>query len=375
MREHLTSQQVTDWRSGVTGAEEILRLDDHLAECADCRALISSQTAESVRVLCNEFSSDHLTEAQLDDYAQQRLLPADVLQHLDLCAECRADAEDLREFEAANRTEAPAPGQSKAATPVAIRRGLPVWALSAAALAVAAVGVSVWFAINRQKPAPQGVTASAEHGVPPLVEMASAIPPAYRDEVNSAMNSGTVHLPDSIAGMSTAPVQLRSVEVRHPIFHVTAPLATAVLEDTPLFRWTPVEGATYTVSVYDDQFQLVETGSALKVTEWRPQKPLARGAVYRWQVRAVKGGHAESAPAPTEAEARFLVMPQADAEKLQAARAAMPNASLAMGILYANAGAVEDAKRELTAAAAGGDPKQKSLAEHLLDQLKLVQSN
>src|SRR5579862_9471870 len=112
MREHLTSQDVTDWRSGVTDAADILRLDDHLAECGECRALISGDLSAGIQTLRAELSPAHLTESQLDDYAAHRPLSADSMQHLDACPECRGDAEDLRQFVARTPTapvEAPRP--------------------------------------------------------------------------------------------------------------------------------------------------------------------------------------------------------------------------------------------------------------------------
>jgi hypothetical protein len=89
-----------------------------------------------------------------------------------------------------------------------------------------------------------------------------------------------------------------------------------------------------------------------------------------WEVRAVRGAHIERAPAATEPEARFAVLSAADAQRLATARAAMPHAPLALGILYADAGALDDAKSQLEQAAVTADPKQKSTSEKLLSRLK-----
>ena len=364
MNGHLTSQQVSDWRSGVSGAEELLRLDDHLAECAACRAMVSEPvTRLAIRMLRAEFSSAHLTEAQLDDYAAHRPLPADLMQHLDLCDACRRDAADLRQF--ACETDASADGK----TPVPVRRTVPVWVRPlAAAVAFVALGLGAWFAMHRSG---GGEKPSAT----PQETVAFNIPAQYRSEVQAAIDSGNLQIPASITGMTAGPIQLRSLpasQVKEPAFHLVSPLATAVVEDTPVFRWTPIQdsGATFTVSVYDDQFHAVAEGVSADGTEWHPDKPLARGAIYRWEVRAVKGKHVDRAPAPTEPEARFAVLGAAEAQRLTEARAAMPQSPLALGILYANSGVLEDAKRELAEAVASGDPKQKSAAERLLERLK-----
>ncbi len=346
MSEHLTSQEVTAWRSGVTDPADILRLDDHLAECEKCRVLISGGLSDGIRALQAEFSPAHLTESQLDDYAAHRPLPADVMQHLDSCLDCRADADDLRKFAE--------PRQSSTGWLYPI----------AAMIALTALGLTAWLADRHRTASP----------VQTPIEIASSIPPQYQTEVNAALESGTLHIPAAISGMATAPIQLRSSGSDQPKpsqpLRTVSPLATAVVPDIPTLRWTPIEGATYTVTIYDDQFRGVATGTALKNNEWHPEKPLARGATYRWEVRAVSGTHVDRAPAPTDPEARFTVLSADDAKKLTDALATMPNERIALGILLANMGAVEEARREFSIAAEGGNPKQRSDAQRLLNQLK-----
>ncbi len=139
MTGHITSQEVSAYRSGVSELEELLRLDDHLAECGECRSLVAQATedaATGVRALRIDFSSPHLTEAQLDDYAARRPMPSDLVQHLDLCPRCRADADDLRQY-ASENTQLPA------------RSIRPVWmrplaaGIAVAALEVAAPGLTI----------------------------------------------------------------------------------------------------------------------------------------------------------------------------------------------------------------------------------------
>src|ERR1035438_7199462 len=125
MTGHLTSQQVNAYRSGVSEPEELLRLDDHVAECEECRSLLpraNEDVGTAIRMLRLDLSSAHLTEAQLDDYADRRPMPADLVQHLDLCQDCRADAEDLRELAGTTASES-----------LPARRTTPVWVPSLAA--------------------------------------------------------------------------------------------------------------------------------------------------------------------------------------------------------------------------------------------------
>ncbi len=376
MKEHLTSKEVTDWRSGVSDAEEILRLDDHLAECAECRSLVfgspdvsgNDRTATAIDALHRELASDHLTEAQLDDFAAHKPLSADLMQHLDQCGVCHADADDLRRFADENRAPAVPVVRSGASAPVAIRPGR-VWLRPmAAGLAITALGATAWLAIHRHQSSNEAARIPVPEAIP---QIAANLPSAYQSEVKTAIDSGHLRIPSSISEMTAGPIQLRSVDAaKTPAFHVISPLATAVVEDAPVLRWTPVEGATYDVAIYDDQFRAVASASALTAPAWRPEVPLARGAVYRWEVRAVKGKHVDRAPSPTQPEARFAVLDETAARRLSEARTTLHNSPLELGVLYANAGALDDARRELASAAESGDPGQRSAAVQFLKQLK-----
>jgi hypothetical protein len=366
MTGHLTSQQVTAYRSGVSEPDELLRLDDHVAECEECRSLLAqvADARTAILMLQVDFSSAHLTEAQLDDYAARRPMPSDLVQHLDLCPQCRADAHDLRQDELRQDELRQLAGlPTTASTQHRARSTRRAWVRPiAAGLAIAALGLAAWLATRPHAPAVP----------PPSVASASSIPAHYQAEVQTALDSGVLHIPASITGMTGGPIQLRSeTKAAAPsAFHLVSPTATAVIDDTPIFRWTQLAGATYSISVYDDHFNQIASANSLHVTEWRPDRPFPRDAAYLWEVRAVRGAHTERAPAATEPEARFAILSAAEARRLSAARAAMPDTPLALGILYADAGALGDAKTELEQAASSNDPQQKAAAEKLLQQLK-----
>jgi hypothetical protein len=297
------------------------------------------------------------------------------MRHIDRCEECRVDAEDLRRHADSTRETGPEagaelPGADASNNAVTGRKmRFPLRSI-AAALAVAALGLSVWLALNRRRAAIEETKSVAGEA---RREFAFELPAPYREEIHAAMNSGSLRIPESIAAMAARPIQLRSAGTVPTSFHVVSPLATAVVEDAPVFRWTALDGATFSVSVYDDQFRLVTKSRPLKSLEWSPDKPLVRKTVYRWEVKAVRGGHTQSAPAPTEPEAKFFVLSVTDARRLGAAHAAMPDDPLAMGILYANSGVLDLARRELSAAALASDPARISLAERFLGQLQLGQ--
>ncbi|HVW11228.1 MAG TPA: hypothetical protein VHC90_21735 [Bryobacteraceae bacterium] len=340
MDEHLTSQQVSDWRAGVTPAEEILRVDDHLAVCEKCRLRLSAADDSRIAGIQAEFLSPHLSEAELDVYAQGNALTKDAATHLEECAECRDEARDLRQFASASRKVVEFPTAAKVQ-----------WHAIAATIAIAALGFAGWLADRRSPALPMEAIGS---------DMAR--------DVYATMRSGKLQFPVEIAGLAY------SVRLRSPApssgsspFRAISPIATAVLDGRPVFRWTSIQGATYSVAVYDDHFHEVAQSGPIKAPEWRPEKPLARGGVYRWEVIAARGAKEERAPGPADPEARFAVLDDFSAAKFVDARASIPHTPLALGILYARFGAFDDARREFESVAAQQPLAKKFLAQ--LDQM------
>ena len=325
MEQHFNSAELSAYTQGKVSAVELLRMDDHIAACGKCRAALPARL-ESLAFIDHELAPEHLTEDQLDAWAMGRPIAAEAVEHVDGCEECRGHAQDLRKFIAANPAR-PAYGVSKS-----------VWLLGAAAALAAAVGIGV---MNRQ-PA-RTIPAS----VPPEVIAKAEIPAALQQQLDAAIQSGELRLPAAIAAMPTGQLRLRSTAVKQPVFHVVSPLSTAVIADTPTFRWTEVPGAGFQVFVYDDQFTEVMHSEPVQGKEWTAPKPLARGKTYRWEVRATLGAQSASAPVPPDPDAVFQLMAADVAEGMASARAALRDNPLGLGIIYANAGAVEEAREAL----------------------------
>ena len=115
----------------------------------------------------------------------------------------------------------------------------------------------------------------------------------------------------------------------------------------PAFRWSALEGATsYVVEVYDEQFKLVASSSELTARSWTIAKPLARGRVYSWQVKAIKDGQEVTSPRPPAPQAKFRVLDQAKANEIMQAKRAYPTSHLTLGLLYADAGLLREAEQE-----------------------------
>jgi hypothetical protein len=133
-------------------------------------------------------------------------------------------------------------------------------------------------------------------------------------------------------------------------FSVTSPVGIVIETDRPTFRWTPVDGGeSYTVTVYDSNVAKVAESELLTSTEWALPSNLARGRIYIWQVRATRDGRQMIAPSPAAGRAKFKVLEQSRVEQIASAKRSGFKSHLVMGLLYAEAGLLNEAERELEA--------------------------
>lgn len=131
-------------------------------------------------------------------------------------------------------------------------------------------------------------------------------------------------------------------------FSVVGPVGKIVRDTQPTLSWTPLEGAvSYVVTIRDSQARTMATSGVISSTAWRVSQPLRRGAVYSWQVLAVRSGAEAVSPPPNAPEARFKVMEETVVEELEKAEQLRPRSHLLLGALYAGAGLLEEAEREL----------------------------
>jgi hypothetical protein len=135
------------------------------------------------------------------------------------------------------------------------------------------------------------------------------------------------------------------------------PVGRVVRAEAPVFRWSPLPGADgYRVRVYDLSLQVVAESPLLDAArpegngvarEWTPAAALPRGAVYTWQVTARRGGEELTAPDLARGEARFQVLSAPALREIESAEALRPPSRLLLAALYARAGLLPEAEREL----------------------------
>jgi len=180
-----------------------------------------------------------------------------------------------------------------------------------------------------------------------------------------------VKTPPALAKVLGQPQTLMgSGGVREP-YPLLSPVGTVVASDRPAFRWRAVEGATsYIVSLYDLKMNKVAESQPLRDAEWVADVSLKHGAVYSWQVRAMKDGAEVRLPPPEAPNAKFKVLEQSKLQAIEQAKQSHGDSHLVMGTLYAEAGLLDDAEREFETLARSNPRSQ--VAARLLRSLKAV---
>jgi len=186
--------------------------------------------------------------------------------------------------------------------------------------------------------------------------------------IKDALQNGRVALPPSLR-------ELRGGQsgtlmgVARTGFKLLTPVGVVIESDQPNLRWSALEGAaSYTVTIYDSSLTEVAASDPLMTTQWAVPTPLARGRTYVWQVRAVKDGGEVVAPPPAASRIKFRVLEQAKVEAVQRAKRSNAKSHLVMGVIYAEAGLLDEAEREFDALLK--DNPQSPIARRLLQSVR-----
>ena len=296
---------------------EILRIARHLENCCICVALARRKAnAEDV---AQTFALDREhpdTKTTLTDYVDEKLPLVErdhVDEHLESCAQCRQDIDDLMEERAR----------------IARRGRRLLYAIVSAAAAVAAM---IFFL------AIPGEPRRFDEVRPQTYER-----PDWDRAVRLAVESRNIARPeilntlrpplDAVRGAKAAPNALR-------------PAGEVVDETRPALRWPAQRHARYVATIFDGE-RVVASSGEIRDASWIPPAPLARGVVYTWEVHISRGD--KIIPAPPQPPAMFVIAGEQTARDLDEARRRYPNDHLLLGILYARAGMQSRAMQELSA--------------------------
>ena len=122
------------------------------------------------------------------------------------------------------------------------------------------------------------------------------------------------------------------------------------------------------VRIYDADFNEVVASPRLSETAWTAARSLERGRTYSWQVTARVGDKEVISPVRPAPEAKFMILDQTKANELAEAKNPSAGSHLTLGALYAQAGLLDDAERELQALLRANP--QSSLANNLLSSVR-----
>ena len=196
-----------------------------------------------------------------------------------------------------------------------------------------------------------------------------SLPPGARAAVREALTARKIKSPEKLSDLRDKPGTLMGETTDTDELKLVGPVGLVVRGRRPVFRWQPLAGATsYTVVVTDAQLNEVATSGPLTVAEWRMPSELSRGHVYFWQVTARKNGLEITAPVLPAPRAKLMVLSQAEDEELNRLERSPSRSNLALGVLYARAGLLDDAERELLALVQA-NPKA-TVARQLLESVR-----
>jgi hypothetical protein len=183
------------------------------------------------------------------------------------------------------------------------------------------------------------------------------LPPAYRQMVKSALTDQELERSPLLAGLIEpgsmprgkvpSSGRNRDSDESSDKFSVIEPVRIVAFFNRPTFRWSQLDGATaYVVEIYDEEFDLVATSPQITDNRWRAPQSLKRGRTYAWQVKAIKDGQEVFSPQPSAPQAKFRILDEAKAKELTRARRAYASSHLTLGLLYVQAGLLDEAEQE-----------------------------
>lgn len=170
--------------------------------------------------------------------------------------------------------------------------------------------------------------------------------PQYEKKIKSALATQNVEITSATKELNAGTGVLMGNAEGVP-FVLSNPVGKIVQSDRPQFRWQPFKDAeSYIVNIYDVNFNKIESSPPLQKTEWTTNAPLRHGIIYQWQVTAIKDGQEIKSPVRPAPDAKFKVLDAAKANEIEIAKKKYGNSRLLLGILYANAGMLDEAERE-----------------------------
>ncbi|MEW6736020.1 MAG: zf-HC2 domain-containing protein [Acidobacteriota bacterium] len=394
MSQHLTSKEIENYRKHKLSSEDLLLIDDHTAICQSCRdklcdeenATASFRSLQMSFTTPNEVEAVHLSYRQLAEYVDGKLDKVNheiVLNHLETCPQCTAEAGELEELKMsllAQPVQSFSPNLSwwQRLTSTVSWYSI-LWRFGAALIGL----LIMWIVMQTPQkeltttnfsPLKNSAGKMGEKQLePPSVDPSNVSPTSdiilslqdgkkhlaidregnitgslelsnsYQEAIKKALLEQRIETAPIVTDLITRKDRFMGEMHSDPSFTLISPVGTVVQSDRPTFSWQSVAGAdNYTVSVYDLEFNEVAMGQALAGTQWTLKQMLKRGQIYYWQVTAhQKDKELIALPA------KFMVLEKASIVKLEKIKQSEANSSLLLAVVYAQMGLLDDAKVEL----------------------------
>jgi hypothetical protein len=380
-QDHLTETQAEQFRRRRMDAEDRARWERHMTGCHECLALVYGARNSMVRdrlveaLTVHGEEEFHLSMAELRRYASGSMDEADraiFKSHLEDCPACRSQAGALAPTAPDSPSAMPFPAEPSSIWHRLLRFWQEARFAWPARLALATVlGACLllgWAAWHRRSSGVDRLEQSTGGDAAMVVRLRdgskeitldkkgtlagiAGLDPAASNAVRDALTNAGLSKPQVLSELSGPAIKFMGQAGSPPPFALISPVDTVVGDEQPTLRWEALRGATsYTVAVFDQQFQPVTRARFRAETEWRVPAPLRRGATYYWQVTARKGGLEITVPAAPAPRAGFKVLDSTTANDLEKARV-FTDSHLVLGILYARQGLRLDAERELKSVA------------------------
>lgn len=274
-------------------------------------------------------SAQHLPPELLYGYQHRLLTPEELRTVHEHVAGCEACRDQLAERVNADQIA------RDVCTSIPLERRPPhrLYSYVAAAAAIlVAVGASIWLSRLSTR---QSTEDQAGDNAP---------------SVQAALHAGRISLPPFLNEL-TPPSETLMGGGRTVNFRLLSPKATAVLGPSVRFRWEPMAGHwSYQVRIFRLAGAPALSSPDISASDWTAAGGLSPGTDYQWQIIATRGMERVTLPQPPDTPPRFRVLDTATANRLHKLVHLHPEAHLFLGIEYAQAGAVEDARAELSEA-------------------------
>jgi hypothetical protein len=420
---HLLTDDIKKYLNRRMTPAELLAADDHLAVCDECIQQVRASPYFPAGATDLDFlrpasgETGHLSYEQLTGYADET---ADSVEreiaelHLTVCRDCQEDLKGIGEMKNLIAADLQKQQTSEPPNQTALTdqfrtfltgRPFPRFGFAGLALLmVFAVCGTYWILtretsdeladvppsennstplpspanlparpVNKQPPDGRNENSPDEESVPARVTTPERkddqLPASYPPQIQRVLAGGKLNIPADVRKLGDRTGRLMSGGTDDIPFALSKPVGRVIRTARPQFRWQALPGADgYTVRVFDENFREVAVSPPVTTTNWQIRKALPRGTTYRWQVTAAKDGEEISSPVRPAPDARFKILDAKTADRLSQAESKYPDAHLTLGILYAEAGLLDEAEQKIRKELRR-DPRSKT-ARRLLRDLR-----